>query len=495
MDYNTGDTIPETEVLKRLKDTAGNIYLELKKDKISLYQIGENNLLYYKVDRSENIDDMEVLVDYSGIAGYVDDAEDDTGQGEGDEAANAPQIEPDEDVTVKINVRKLKKKLNELTFEEGEPIPHGLRDKCNQNAYGGYSLTYNNYSYVLDADFTVQIKRSNKQPSSFALEAENDNSVPGIGINNHSSNSLMLENNNGLAGVGKGRDLEKGDILPEHMRDHCEVDLSAGGGYRIQIGDNLYILDEHFCVVVKMSQSYHGDDIEEAVNSRPKQINNNSIPNAQPQQQQHSPEKIVLSVIKKFAVALKFDQLEVDLFVEEVLKAPDRSFLIEVLQGDLSRLNEEIKAAARAGRKTKVDLEGDGISLLKAALVHELYMKSTARSRGEKIIEFLSHIISPWKDSQLTLAQADLNLAGQGNLIDFVDSQSMLYPDIRATLQRVMGLLRDIIRDDYNNVKKGGKTLFKSFLIDKLYQMISRPEKGNGVSLIGLVRSIMDFQA
>jgi len=122
-------------------------------------------------------------------------------------------------------------------------------------------------------------------------------------------------------------------------------------------------------------------------------------------------------------------------------------------------------------------------------------LKSTFRGRGERIVVFLTHIISPWKDASLTISQADLSLSGQEKLIDFLNKRSEVYSDIGDILYRVYTEVKGNIHDEFDVVKKEGKTLFKAFLIDKLYQMISRPDKGDGISLICLSKDIMDFQA
>ena len=110
------------------------------------------------------------------------------------------------------------------------------------------------------------------------------------------------------------------------------------------------------------------------------------------------------------------------------------------------------------------------------------------------MIEFLTHIISPWKDAALTITQKDLSGMEQERLIDFVNRQSGVYQDIGDVLHQIYMEMKVNIQDEYKRVQKEGRTLFKAFLIDRLYEKISRPDKGDGISLICLSRDIMDFQ-
>ncbi|MCK5057898.1 MAG: hypothetical protein KAT34_14670 [Candidatus Aminicenantes bacterium] len=466
MKYKTGDKIPAEEMLTRLQDEDGAVFLELRGDRNHLVRVGDNDSLFFRVEKTaELMRKLRVVEDYRRVEDYTGDLRKEV----------EPEIEPSDEITLKIDVAKLQKKLDEITFEEGKKIPDGLKSQCKKSTYGGYSLEYNNFFYVLDADFRVEIKKPViLAGDNYTLEAEEP--VPAV-----QQNESIIEPD-----IRKKVSLDKGDVLPNHLRSRCEVDLSAGSGFRIEIGSSLYILDEDYRVVVKMSQSSQAAEVPSPV-----------VPPVQEEVKKpnspHPPEKIVDSVLKKFKIALKVDKINAELFEEKNLTTGNKPVLIKVYQGDLSELNEDTKASANRGRVAK--LEEGSISLLKAALIHELYLKSTFRGRGEQMVEFLTHIISPWQDAALTITQADLSLSEQEKLVDFLNKQSEVYSDIGDILYRVYTEIKGNIHDEYDVVKKEGKTLFKAFLVDKLYQMISRPEKGDGISLIYLSRDIMDFQA
>lgn len=464
MDYKTGDKIPDSEILRRLQDEDGAFYLELRGEKEHLFRVGSSNSLFFKLEKAgELMKRLKVIDDFRPFGDISEEVKEEE-----------PDIEPSDEITLKIDVAKLQKKLEEITFKEGQKIPDGLKSQCKRNEYGGYSLEYNKFLYVLDSEFRVEIKKAAVPAAAtdFTLEAETlvpqpepTGAAEGAGMKNKSS-------------------LEKGDLLPEKLRSQCDLDLGAGGGYRIEIDSTLYLLDEDYRVVARMSQAAHEFEIPPAAVHVEES-------DSKKQEPKHPPEKIVDSVLKKFRIALKFDKIDASLFMEKTLAESNKPVLLKVFHGDLSELNEDTKTSAGSGRITKVDK--GGISLLKAAILHELYLNSTYRGRGHHVIEFLSHIISPWKDAVLTISQKDLSLMEHEKLIDFLNKRSAAYTDIGEIIYQIYSEIKGDIYDGYLDVRKEGRTLFKAFLIDKLYLMISRPDKGDGVSLISLTRDIMDF--
>ena len=466
MNYKTGDKIPVEEMLTRLQDEDGSVFVELRKDKNHLYRLGDGDSYYFKVGKTADLmRKLTVVEDYRRVEDYTGDLKQEVD----------PEIEPSDEITLKIDLAKLQKKLDEITFKEGQKIPDGLKSECKKSTYGGYSLEYKKFFYVLDADYRVEIKKPIAPAGDkYTLEAEE--LVPAI-----QQKDTISE-----LDIRKKASLDKGDLLPGHLRSRCEVDLSAGRGFRIEIGGSVYILDEDYRVIVKMSQSSQAAEAPSPV-----------VPTAQVEikkpDSSHPPEKIVDSVLKKFKISIKVDKINAELFEEKNLASGNKPVLIDVFQGDLSNLNEDTKVSANRGRITK--LGKGGIPLLKAALVHELYLKSTFRGRGERMIEFLTHIISPWKDSAMSITQADLSLSNQEELVGLLKKQSEVHADIGEILYRVYTEIKGNIHDEYDVIKKEGRTLFKAFLIDKLYQMISRPDKGDGISLICLSKDIMDFRS
>lgn len=470
MIYKTGDKISKVDILARFKDEDDVCYLEIKGDKQQLYRVGEEDVLFFKIDKADDfMQRLRMVEDYRGTEDYTEQL---------DRAKRAAveldqTIEPSDEMTLKMDVAKIQKKLAEMAFEEGEKIPDGLKKQCQKSEYGGYSLQFNNFIYILDPDFRVQ----NRRPAAagekdLSLQAEERIAAP-----------QKIEQID-KPEIKKEFILGKGDVLPERMRSRCEVDLSTGAGYRIEIGNVIYILDENYRVVVKMSQSHQFE--EETIIETPAQAKEDKKQDSQPQ-----PEKIIDSVLKKFQIALKADKVNAELFVEQVMAMENKPALLRVFQGDFTELNEETKASAGQGKTTK--LKEGGITLLKAALVHELYLKSTFRGRGERMIEFLTHIISPWKDASLTITQEDFDREEQEELVEMLADKRRVYRDIGETLLRLYLEMKETVYDEYRQVQKAGKTLFKAFLIDRLYEKITRPEKGDGISLICLLRDIMDF--
>jgi hypothetical protein len=154
------------------------------------------------------------------------------------------EILPSNETTSKFNIADLRKKLEEEEFEEGQLIPVHLVTQCKKNTYGGYSLRHFRFMYVLDADFRVEVKRpaSHKDDGEEATPYEADKTL----LFSHQDVAKQIEN----------VQLDKGDTLPPHLRTRCEADLSIGGGYRIRIGQYLYLLDNDFQVTARMKYSY-----------------------------------------------------------------------------------------------------------------------------------------------------------------------------------------------------------------------------------------------
>lgn len=462
MDYKTGDKIPESEILRRLQDEDGAFYLELRGETDQLFRVGPSNSLFFKLEKTGDLmQRLKVIDDFRPFGDIEEEVKEED-----------PDIEPSDEITLKIDLAKVRKKLEEITFDEGQKIPDGLKSKCKQNEYGGYSLEYNKYLYVLDSEFRVEIKKAAGPVS------------PNLTLDAESRGTHKPAGEAGLPEMKRKTTLEKGDLLPEHLRSRCDADLSSGGGFRIEIDGTIYLLDKDYRVEIKMSQTSPAFGIS----TDSMQIEESD---SKKQESRHSPETIVDSVLKKFRIAVKFDKIDASLFIEKTLAESNKPVLLKIFHGDLSELNEDTKASASSGRITRVDK--GGISLLKAAMLHELYLNSTYRGRGQRAIEFLSHIISPWKDASLTISQKDLSLMEHEGLIDLLNKRSAVYTDIGEIIYQTYSEIKGAVYEEYIDVRKEGKTLFKAFLIDKLYLVISRPDKGDGISLISLCRDIMDF--
>ncbi|MCP4218024.1 MAG: hypothetical protein GY765_25500 [bacterium] len=200
---------------------------------------------------------------------------------------------------------------NEISseLEEGERVPASLIPGCKKNEYGGFSLRYKKFLYILDSNYCVDVKtadassdydwggdedppspfepppvanrekevddafaalgytRDNAAASSYFSEEETMVSEPvQLDIPDTSGQpSLTLDFSSKEPGkpsgpipppAGRAEPVfQNGDILPEHLRERCEQDLSTGGG-RITIGNRLYLLDNRFQVTAGMTLSY-----------------------------------------------------------------------------------------------------------------------------------------------------------------------------------------------------------------------------------------------
>jgi len=157
------------------------------------------------------------------------------------------EINPSNEVTAKIDVSSLREKLTKEVFREGQQIPERLWANCKKNTYGGFSLKYQDILYILDSYYCVEVVRddsdagfnlSGSQPTPLGDEDEKSKTILFNNIDSILNNDLIV--------------LNKGDYLPDHLKNQCEVDMSAGGGSRIKIGPYLYLLDNDFKVTAKM---------------------------------------------------------------------------------------------------------------------------------------------------------------------------------------------------------------------------------------------------
>lgn len=299
----------------------------------------------------------------------------------------------------------------------------------------------------------------------------------------------------------------KNDLLPNKLRSNC---IEAGNGYQTKIGSNLYIMNSKFKVTDKVNLTYTDIENFKEIPSKGK----TNIPLRGPETDEIKPEEtvkikkekekvsklsakeIVDVFIGKFKYGLKINNIKADYFVKEKLGDKNLQSLNCLYNGDLSQLNENTR---NFEPREKISSLNGGLSLLKAGLIHELYVNSTLEGRGGKegnnMNKFLTYIITLKKDGSVKEINNIISTAEQKKLISFLSESQSRFPD-----------KSDVIRNVYHKISSDHKRMelekemkdigyekFKAFIIRKLYEYTNRLERGNGITMICLTRDIIDF--
>jgi hypothetical protein len=248
------------------------------------------------------------------------------------------------------------------------------------------------------------------------------------------------------------------------------------------LGDYLYLLDAEHQVTNRMRLSYSHP--VEAV--APEQVIKKAPPKQLPVKQ------IVANVVKSFEAGLKKCQVSADYFRESVLSPANREVLIRAYNGDLSNLNDDTREAA--GRGVTVILQDKGLTLFKAVLVHELYIKSTLSGRGNNMNYLLSHVIATEPDGTLVDVPDAASLEVRKEMVEYFGGRGNVYKDKAEIINRVYRHFCFNIFDEFDEcIRNGEKILFSAYMIMKLYQQTSRLDRGDGITMIRLTRDIMDY--
>lgn len=498
MEYKVGSHIPEKEILRRYEDEDGETFLEIRGNEDVLFRVTTGNQVYYKIEKSlMEEEELTLIDDFSNLI-----AESETEpEFESEEFEPPMEISPDmlleeEEVTLEggdlTSEGKERREVTEL--EEGQQVPEHLKSLCLGNAYGGYTLRYNRYLYMLNSDYRVEVKTADSM-SNYLLGMEEDVTVlEPIELVEAAATVETVTPVESSADQEMGIELQKGETLPSHMREQCEEDISFGGGSRIMIGDYLYHLDSDYRVTVKMKLSYSHAAATTATAEVP-------VPEPKKPEEKEPPKKkppvkkIVSNVLKHFKVALKKYNISADFFKETVLASGSRKVLTHVYEGDLTELNDDTREAASQGKQTV--LEEKGFTLLRAVLLHELYIKSTFAGRGDNMTYFITHIAciepdgtlqEPWFDDKISLEQ-------QREMVEFFGSRAKEYPDKAEIITRVYRLLRSNVFKEYKALRQAGENLrFNAFLIARLYEHTTRLDRGDGITMIQLASDLMDYK-
>jgi hypothetical protein len=497
--YIIGTQIPAKEILRRFRDEDGEIFVEIRGMQDVLFRVTDGDQVYYKIEKSNmKGEELTLVVDYTIVrpktvsfpnvptAKHQEIREDD---GTETDALWGPIFDT-----------KKKEKIpdDKTDFDEGDKIPNRLRDKCKKNEYGGYTLRYNNFLYMLDRKYHVEIKTLDSDHK-YELE-ENALSKPLESTTYDTTDDDILTLTDPLDDSDTDMDLdmemrmetdielEQGDILPARLRSLCEAEIGQSYGSRIVLGNYLYQLDPGFRVLQKMEISYMDEGGNKGPEPAPAQPGDTAA-----SKKELSIEEIVTNVIKIFETGLDTYNIHADYFKETALGTDNREILIRAYHGDLEELNDDTREAASLGKIVKLPENESGFNLFKAALIHELYIKSTVSGRGENMKDFLTLIAATQPDGTAEELQDSLSLEEQKNMVKFFKDRAHVYTDKTDTITRVYLQVRGSIFDQYEKLSSSKeKVRFNAMLICKLYELTTRLDRGNGITMIRLTRDLLE---
>lgn len=491
MDYKAGSQIPEKEILRRYKDEDGEIFLEVRGMENAYFRVTTGNQVYYKIDKTlMGEEDLQLMDDFSKLEpGYDSEPVIELSEFETSDSfiEMGPEMLVEEEGAPLhlVNPAAHDEEIELAELEEGQVVPRYLKPLCKKTAYGGYSFRYNRFLYMLDKEYRVEMKTTDSM-ASYMLGVEDKIHVPRKAAPQVEKPAAPTPTPPPVSSAYNSMEMkdefEKGDVLPVPLRDRCDEDIATGGG-RVMIGNYLYFLDANYTVTARMKLAYtEGDAVGPA-----------SVPGAAPQKQLPVDE-IVANLVKHFEIALDKYNISADFFKDSVLGPGNREVLMRMYNGDLTELSDDTREAAAQGKVTV--LEGEqGFTLLRAAILHELYIKSTLAGRGGNMKYYVTHIGSLEADGRLNEFQGEMSLKQQQDLLDFFGSRAGVYTDKTRLIRQLYRDLRPTIFEDYQAIRKiGGKVHFNAFLIVKLYEHTTRLDRGDGITLIRLSRDIMDYQ-
>lgn len=493
MQFNMGSAIPDELILKRYQDEDGEIFLEIVGMDSVYIRVTKDNRYYYKIEKSAMEDEELTLLD-----DYTDDPPTITPGAElpiSEQPTSVQQVITQEILDQHKKNRDPKEDSNldgtetfdlllypdeqidedKIEFNEGQKLPKHLRTQCSPNDYGGYTLHYNKFLYMLNRNYRVEIKSPDTRYS-HVLEAEpliSDHSqAVESGAADSADSPFLLEENMET----DEKELQSGDYLPFHFRDDCEEDIGPGGGKRLTIGHFLYFLDDDFKVIQKMKISSMADDF--------------SAP--QPAPRQLSTKEVTTNLVNTFKFALERYSISADYFKESVLGPANRDILVIAFKGDLSNLNDDTREAAGQGKN--MELQENGFTFLKAVIIHELYIKSTLSGRGDKMKFFLTHISAVEPDGTLTTVDEKVTPEQMDRLIEFFKERAEIYEDKTDIILRIYRQIKKTIQSDFHKVNTNGeKVRFDAFLVTRLYENTTRLDRGDGTTMIRMVYSILKY--
>lgn len=443
-----GEKIPEELILKRYKDKEfDGILIQIKGDNQSLLRATEDNRYLFKVDREVYpVKDLEVITD-------------------GPKESQPPEID--------------------------KRLPDYIRPYLKK----AFILENDNETLVYDQDF---------MPLGRLITEES-----GDGRDKKLLENVTIPDNN----ITK---LREGDALPAAWQQICSPEKE---GFSLKIGQYLFRMDLGYSIVEKINlQEPNRKDLDEYEKTEqliappkclPEEVDpaeKTAVSLPLPLQKHNlnmTPKSIVTKIVNRFKKAIKSNKLQLDYFVEQKLSNEKYDDLAKVLLGDIKYLNEEIREGVAKNPERKI---GGGLSLLKAALIHELYINTTLVGRvgkdnqgiesGRTLKALWTFLILLNHNSSLRQLGADISPAEQKEMIRFVGGLQDKYKDKGEIIKRIYKkLLFDL---DEGILTFGNRSIsvdkFKAILIYKFYENTNRMDRGDGITMICITRDIIDFR-
>jgi hypothetical protein len=498
--YITGTQIPEKEILRRFRDEDGEIFVEVRGNEDVLYRVTDGDTVYYKIEKSKmKGEDLTLVVDYTIVRPKTFSFSSSTAKPKKKEIKEDDGTETDSVWGPVVDVKKEKRPRDKTHFDEGDEIPNYLRNQCKKNEYGGYTLRHKNFLYMLDKNYCVEIKTMDSNDK-YELEG-NALSQSLESTKSETTEEDILTLTNPITDFDTDMDLdmdmrmetdielEQGDILPARLRSLCETEIGQSYGSRIVLGNFLYQLDTSFKVLQKMKISYMDEEGNKGPDSTSPEPEKTEAP-----KKDLSIKEIVTNVVNALETALDTYNIHADYFKETALGTDNMEILYRAYHGDLEGLNDDTREAASLGKIVKLPESEGGFNLFKAALIHELYIKSTVSGRGESMMEFLTFIAATQPDGNTEELQDSLSLEEQKNMVKFFKERAHVYKDKTDTITRVYIQIRSSIFEQYEKLLASKeKVRFNAMIICKLYEQTTRLDRGNGITMIRLTRDLLDY--
>ncbi len=240
-------------------------------------------------------------------------------------------------------------------------------------------------------------------------------------------------------------------------------------------------------------QSKNNDYVKSNISNTP-QNNTNTI-ESNPQLSKIQITRILTDRFKKI---IKKNSIGAELFINKKLDNPATpEVLLKVLDGDLTYLNDDIKEAKETGNNVEIKT---GFSSPKVALLHELYINTTLAGRGghrgNNMRSFIYDLIILNQYGKLSPIKKLITPESQEKGIEFFKKLSTRYKDKTEMILRVYNSIK--FDDEYINLINKQKnidiSIYKAFLISKLYEYTNRIDRGNGIAIINVSKTLMDIK-
>lgn len=503
MKFKMGSPIPDELIAKRFEDEDGEIFVELYGMENYLFRVTDGNRYFYRIEKIHM--EGETLKQLANPT--AQEKNDFTPSGYSTTQQNAvPGVAtnplsldemswvPASDTETIHSMKALEDKpADKMEWHEGQKIPDAIKPLCKPNEYGGYTLRYNKFLYLLNKNYTIDVKSPDAnynymfeetphetpspQPATTQQIAFTPSELPSTDFQHQRVTIAPIRSETPQL------ELAVGDILPSLLRNRCENNLGPQGGCQITLGDFIYILNNQYTVIQKMKMN---------VTPSPPTKPSTPKPPPPPQPKPVTVREVLDMMIKTVSETLEKYKIEASYFKDTVLINSNREVLIRAINGDLSLLNDDTREAAKQGKI--MTLQEKGFDLLKAIFIHELYIKSTLTGRGDKMKFFLSDIAALNHDGTMDTIQDKLSLDNKIQLLKFFKDRAEIYADKTDIILRVYLQIRNSIIPTFNELLKEGELLrFDAFLIAKLYEFTTRIDRGDGLTMIRLTRAILKY--